>query len=398
VRTTTPTGVVINSSTTDGTSFDLQEYDYGAIHIWSEGVTNSTGTPAAVVICDVHVKARWWLTERNTVGTVGDSSDRILNLAADHYQNSLSNTFAAGSTLGYQPLDSSFSPQPLAFNSGITNIVGGALNFLKTGVFEVANVFRFMDDAQTRAGGSMSAGANEFGSGYGLTGDAAITTGGAAILDDWDGGFATSGDGYVGGPSSSSTGAPTRSGYTVTDVVQISSLPATYGFNTGGSGLHAYPLVLSSIPQYFDTIVSEVPDVFVRNYIKKKKEREHRKNEIKEMLPALEKYLKRLDQMDRALDVKDTRDLFNRKDSFKELKDVKTGGSRYFGGENSVGTSQRARSADAKRAYVKIEIDENGKEKRSEDVFSDEDVAKLVDEPPRKLMGVIAPSPLKKNG
>jgi len=86
IRTGLPAGVIIDgdAKTSYPDAFDLQQYDYGFVQVWSEGVTNATGTPAAVVTADVIVKGVWWVGERD-IETALETKE-FPAFGTDHYQ------------------------------------------------------------------------------------------------------------------------------------------------------------------------------------------------------------------------------------------------------------------------------------------------------------------------
>lgn len=130
VRAGTPVGLVVDGTTDLKEAFDIDEYDWGYIVFWSQGVVGSTGTPitTATPLADPMVKGSWYFTERTDDGDV--SASYSLGPLMDQYK--VTKSYTSSATGDQNLTDVEFMPTtvwpqtaPSNLGSNLTNPTAG---------------------------------------------------------------------------------------------------------------------------------------------------------------------------------------------------------------------------------------------------------------------------------
>jgi len=95
IRTTTPPGVAVDSKTVDSQSYDLDEFDFGMINIWTQGQA-----AAGQALCDVFMDFHWELKEANSSSLISAPVPVVDGLTADVWEQDAAPAFCAVAASG----------------------------------------------------------------------------------------------------------------------------------------------------------------------------------------------------------------------------------------------------------------------------------------------------------
>jgi len=268
VRNGIPTIPQNDGKTAANLGWEIDMYDDGYITVCLDGVANNQ------VCGNIEINYRWHLSGPTSV--VAAVGQQIANAPAeaDHWTNGpVGSGFTMPATVAFNLQPASYTGS-LALKAGsslitsLTSPVANTVNFLKEGLFNVFSRARFIANP---------------GSTYSSIDDTKVaswtntTAGGASILTDWDDGFSDQDTLTYNGAATSKL-----DGFAISDVVQVTALPASYNpsvqvngnWDTNGA---------NSKTQVVDIVISEVPNAFMKleKYKKRMKEKKEKDFEVK---------------------------------------------------------------------------------------------------------------------